>query len=533
MLKLALVGLGASGLFCLEELAGADIEVHVFDVGPAYPQRFPCPIDQGKLDVCPAKACSFCAPGQSAGSWNDFKVILSASPVIGGRLFELIGEHELQTRLDKLRKLILEHANVEIPVVRPDQEDLDWIKRKATLAGMTYHFQELLHCGSDNAPAINTSILRMILERGTNIVCHWDTKVLAVKRKGEGFAVAYDRYRRPEQEKEDYFDICVLSVGRGGANWLTQQEFYKELDTSPGQVDIGLRVETSCYFTEEVDRRFYEPKLYYLSKGSNDIVRNFCSNPKGFVTPENHREYVLVNGHSKMFEKSENNNFAVLVSKTFTRPFKNPQQYSQHIAKITNMLAGGGPLIQRLGDLRNGRRSKTLVNNLIRPSLEAEPGDISLAYPHRILEGILEYLDAFDKICPGVAGDSTLLYAPEVKSYPDFIVVSKNMETNIPNMYIIGDSSSWTRGVGQAATSGMLAGEGVRQKLKEAGHPGEWSLPVQPAAQKTLAAADSSDLPGTQDAPVKIPPDQACDDLDRAGVTGSQELPVRSPASSS
>lgn len=504
MLKLALVGLGASGLFCLEELAGADIEVHVFDVGPTYAKRYPCPIDQGKLDVCPPKACSYCAPGQSAGSWNDFKVILSASPVIGGRLYDLVGEQELQKRLDKLRKLILEHAPCEIPVVRPDQADLDWIKKRATLAGMTYHYQELLHCGSDNAPAINTSILNMILAKGPNICFHWDSKVLAVKRKGEGFTVSFDRYRRPENEQEDYFDLCILSVGRGGANWLTQQEFYRELETSPGQVDIGLRVETSCYFTEEVDRRFYEPKLYYLSKRSNDVVRNFCSNPKGFVTPENHREYVLVNGHSKMFEKSENNNFAVLVSKTFTRPFKNPQQYSQHIAKITNMLAGGGPLIQRLGDLRSGRRSKTLTNNLIRPSLEAEPGDISLAYPHRILEGILEYLEALDKICPGVNGESTLLYAPEVKSYPDFIVVNKNMETNIPNMYIIGDSSSWTRGVGQAATSGMLAGEGVRHKLKEAGRPEKWSLPIRLSAEKSIDVADASEVHRVQEVQVTI-----------------------------
>ncbi|HEY9792464.1 MAG TPA: hypothetical protein V6D22_18825 [Candidatus Obscuribacterales bacterium] len=467
MQKLALVGLGASGLFCLKELAGADVEVHVFDVGPTYSKRYPCPIDQGKLEVCPPKACSYCAPGQSAGSWNDFKVILSASQVIGGRLYDLIGEAELQKRLDMVRQTILTHAPVEIPVVKPDADDLEWIKKRATLAGMTYHYQELLHCGSDNAPAINTSILNEITEKGPNIVFHFDTKVLSVARRAEQFGVTYESYRKPGNEQEDLFDFCIMSVGRGGANWLTQQEFYKALEIYPGQVDIGVRVETSCYFTEEVDKRFYEPKLYYRTRRHNDVVRNFCSNPKGFVTPENHREYVLVNGHSKMYEKSENNNFAVLVSKTFTRPFKNPQMYSQNIAKIVNMLAGGGPLVQRLGDLKLGRRTKSLANNLIKPTLEAECGDISLAYPHRILEGIIEYIEALDKICPGVAGESTLLFAPEVKSYPDSIQVSKNMETNIPNLFIIGDSSSWTRGVGQATTSGLLAGEGVRQKLKE------------------------------------------------------------------
>ncbi|HND67329.1 MAG TPA: hypothetical protein PL112_11055, partial [Candidatus Obscuribacter sp.] len=394
------------------------------------------------------------------------KVILSASPVIGGRLYDLIGESELQKRLDMVRATILTHAPCEIPVVKPNSEDLDWIKKKATLAGMTYHYQELLHCGSDNAPAINTSILNEINSRGNNLNFHWDAKVLSVSRRAEKFAVRYDRYRKPGEEKEEVFDYCIVSVGRGGAHWLTQQEFYKALDIYPGQVDIGIRVETSCYFTEEVDKRFYEPKLYYKSRHSGDVVRNFCSNPKGFVTPENHREYVLVNGHSKMYEKSENNNFAVLVSKTFTRPFKDPQMYSQTIAKIVNMLAGGGPLVQRLGDLKAGRRTKSLDNNLIKPTLEAECGDISLAYPHRILQGIVEYLEALDKICPGVAGEHTLLYAPECKSYPDSISVNKNMETNIPNLFIIGDSSSWTRGVGQAATSGILAGEGIKHKLK-------------------------------------------------------------------
>lgn len=467
MQKLALVGLGASGLFALRELAGAEVEVHVFDVGPVYSRRYPCPIDQGKLDICPAKACSYCAPGQSAGSWNDFKVILNASPTIGGRLFDLIGAAELQKRLNNVKETILKHANVEIPVIKPEEEDLLWIKKRATLAGMIYHYQELLHCGSDNAPAINSSILDEIKDSCSNIIFHWNTMVQSVSRRDGSFAVKYDRYRNPGQEVEEVFDFCVISVGRGGSNWLTQQEFYKVLEVQPGQVDIGVRVETSCYFTEEVDKRFYEPKLYFRSRRHNDVVRNFCSNPRGFVTPENHREYVLVNGHSKMFEKSDNNNFAVLVSKTFTRPFKDPQLYSQMIAKVANMLAGGGPLLQRLGDLRAGRRTKLLENNLVQPTLEAECGDISLAYPHRILEGIIEYLDALNKICPGVSDDSTLLYAPECKSYPDSIAVSKTMETNVPNLYIIGDSSSWTRGVGQAATSGILAGEAVRALVKE------------------------------------------------------------------
>ncbi len=467
--KLALVGFGASGLFALKELAGANVDVHVFDVGPTYGKRYACPITQGILQVCPPAVCNYCAPGQSAGSWNDFKVILTASPVIGGRLWDLIGEKDLQSRLDIVRRTILDHAPCQIPIASPDKDDVAWINDRAAAARMVYHHQELLHCGSDNAPAINTAILESISPAGSNIEFHWNSKVLSLARQGSQFLLRHEKYRNKadtDQEQEAVFDIVMVSVGRGGAHWLAQQEFYAALDIHPGQVDIGVRVETHGSVTTEIDRRFYEPKLYFRSS-ADDVVRNFCSNPGGFVVPENHRDYVLVNGHSMMHEKSANNNFAVLVRQTFTRPFKDPQLYSQTVARVVNMLAGGGPLVQRFGDLRARRRTKpnALETNWIRPTLQAECGDLALAYPYRLLEGIVEYLLAFDHICPGIKDDSTLLYGPECKSYPDSITVSKNMETNIPGLYIIGDSSSWTRGVGQAACSGLLAGEGIRVKV--------------------------------------------------------------------
>ncbi len=358
MQKLALVGLGASGLFALKELAGADVEVHVFDVGPSTRSDTPARSTRVSSQFAHQKLAATVRRGNLPAAGTTSKSYCRHRQSSADSLF--VGQQELQKRLDTIRKTILDHAPCEIPVVSPNGDDLEWIKKKATMAGMVYHYQELLHCGSDNAPAINSSILDEIIDNGPNITFHWDTKVDSVSRKGEQFVVSHSRYRKPgEDEGQDSFDFCILSVGRGGATWLTQQEFYKQLDIHPGQVDIGVRVETSCFFTEEVDKRFYEPKLYYRTKHSNDVVRNFCSNPKGFVTPENHRDYVLVNGHSKMYEKSENNNFAVLVSKTFTRPFKDPQLYSQTIAKIANMLAGGGPLIQRLGDLRAGRRTKS------------------------------------------------------------------------------------------------------------------------------------------------------------------------------
>ena len=215
---------------------------------------------------------------------------------------------------------------------------------------MTYHYQELLHCGSDNAPAINTSILNQIIERGQNIC-------LPLGQQGSGgihvavkkFAVNYDSYRKPGAETEEVFDIAIMSVGRGGANWLTQQAFYKELDIYPGQVDIGVRVETSCFFTEEVGQTT-SMSLNYTTRTHrhNDVVRNFCSNPKGIChARKNHREYVLINGHSKMFEKSEKQQLRSARVQDFYAPFQESADvFAKNIAKIVNMLAGGGgPLV--------------------------------------------------------------------------------------------------------------------------------------------------------------------------------------------
>lgn len=461
-MKIGIVGLGASALFGLWKLQNSNHEIHVFDVGQKFIKRKPCPIDTGKLTKCPVIPCwPACIPSTSGGIFNDYKVITSASPVIGGRLFDLIGKEALQEKLNIVKSIILSHAPVSIPEVTPNQEDLDWILNKAKKAGLTYHYQSLLHCGTDNAVEINNNILNSL--NTTNIKFSWRTKVTSITRSSVGFLISSETYRPRKWENQnlssDYFDAVIISIGRGGTKWLTEQEFYKDLEILPGQVDIGVRVETLNEYTKEVDKRFYEPKLYLNSTKHHDVVRNFCSNPGGFVIPENHEEYTLVNGYSKTNKKSENNNFAVLVSKTFTKPFKNPQIYSQHIAKITNMLSGGGPLVQRLGDLKAGRRSKTLLGNSVIPSLESECGDISLAYPHRILEGILEYLDKLNIICPGVASDDTLLYSPEIKTFPDQIQLNKNMLTNVPGLFIIGDASSWTRSVGHSAVSGLLCAE--------------------------------------------------------------------------
>lgn len=460
---ICLVGLGASGLGFLLSLSRnkdklKDIgKIVVIDVGRDFSKRKSCPLDTGVLKRCPPVPCLPCTPSTSGGIFNDYKVILSASPTIGGRLYDLIGKESLQDHIDIIKETILSNSPVEIPIVKPSDIDLNWINNKTKAVNMEYSYQELLHAGTDMSIEINKNILQNIKDSlGDILEFKWGTKVSKIDDSFKVYTESY-RIKNPTYDTVNC-DYLVIAVGRGGTKWLSEQDFYKNLSISPGRVDIGVRVETLKKYTDYVDRVFYEPKIYFKSS-MNDDVRNFCANPGGFVTPEHHGEYVLVNGHSKMMEKSENNNFAILVSKTFTLPFKNPQLYARNIAQTTNMLAGGGPLVQRFGDLLSGRRSKILLGNKVIPTLDAECGDISLAYPHRIMEGIIQYIKTYDNICPGVADKDTLLYAPEIKTFPDNIDVNKNMQTNIKNLFIIGDCSSHTRSLSSAMVSGLLAGE--------------------------------------------------------------------------
>jgi len=467
------IGLGAAGLNVIEQLAWIPgLKVHVFDVGPEYDARFPCPIDQGKRKDCPEHGpCSFCAPAQSGGIFNDGKFIRSASRVIGGQLWDHIGEEELQAELDAVAGIIVEHVppGFEIPIARPSADDLAWINALADAAGMVYHYQVLMHLGSDLLPAVCTAILKTICGRSNNLVFHWNTKVVSLSRHGSGFLVNFQKDRgktASDQTQGAVFDFAVVCVGRGGVRWLTEQPFWPALEKYPGQVDLGVRVETLRDVTAKLDG-FYEPKLYCDTPAGE--ARNFCSNPGGEVCIEHHGHYALVNGHSKAKKKTKNQNFAVLI-RPKDAPSTDPHLYSQEVAMRVNALAGGTqprPLMQRLGDLRAGRPTASLNGNRVRPTLLTPCGDLTPGYPDGLLlQGVVPYLDALDRICPGVADDDTLVIGPEAKTYGGKVAVTKEMETTtIANLYLCGDGSGWTRGLGQAACSGRLAAKGIRRKL--------------------------------------------------------------------
>jgi uncharacterized FAD-dependent dehydrogenase len=273
---------------------------------------------------------------------------------------------------------------------------------------------------------------------------------------------------RTQKGEEYYAGHVIVSPGREGSDWLSKEGRRLKLDASVNPVDIGVRVELPAEVLEELTDIIFESKFIYYSKTFEDRVRTFCMCPYGEVVMENNDGLITVNGHSHAERKTPNTNFALLVSKSFTHPFKEPIAYGRYVAGLANLL-GGGVLVQRLGDLQNGRRStpERLAKGLVKPTLEeATPGDLSLVLPYRHLTALMEMLKALDVIAPGVNSRNTLLYGVEVKFYSSRLNLSHNLETKIRNLYATGDGAGVTRGLMQASISGILAARDIGKKLK-------------------------------------------------------------------
>ncbi len=315
------------------------------------------------------------------------------------------------------------------------------------------------HLGTD----INYIVLEnLYAEMKDKIDFHFHTPIKDIEALENGrFRVLYGEGESAECDK------CIVSVGRSGSKWM--EEVCKKLDipTLSNRVDIGVRVELPAEIFSHLTDELYESKIVYRTAKFEDAVRTFCMNPNGIVVNENTNGIVTVNGHS--FEdpekKTENTNFALLVAKHFSEPFKDSNGYGESIARLSNML-GGGVIVQRFGDLERGRRSnaKRLSEGMVRPTLDATPGDLSLVLPKRILDGITEMLYALDKIAPGTANDDTLLYGVEVKFYNMEVKLDENLETNYKGLYIIGDGSGVTHSLSHASASGVY----VANKILEA-----------------------------------------------------------------
>jgi len=458
-----IIGAGPSGIFCAYELKknDKDLKVLIIEKGRSIEKRV-CP-KRKTLKCVNCSPCSITTGFAGAGAFSDGKLSLSSD--VGGHLPEILGYSETE-------KLIKEADNVylsfgaDTKIYGMDKEkEIEEIRRKAIGANLKLIECPIRHLGTEEGYKIYCKIQEYLLNQGVEIL--FNTKV-------KNLIINDNRVVGVTTDKDEYYaDEVVSAVGREGAEWFYNKCVEHNIETEVGTVDIGVRVEVRDEIMEELNKNLYEAKLVYHTPTFDDKVRTFCSNPSGEVATEYYDNgLAVVNGHaykSKEY-KTHNTNFALLVSKKFTKPFKSPIEYGRKIAELSNMLCDGKILVQTYGDFKRGRRTteeRLCRNNLIPTLKDAVPGDLSLVFPHRIMVDIDEMIEALDKVTPGIASDETLLYGVEVKFYSNKVVVNENFETSIKGLRAIGDGASVTRGLMQASANGLSVARSILKDMKE------------------------------------------------------------------
>ena len=453
-----IVGAGPAGIFAALELTEKnDLKILMLDRGPDINKR-KCPASRG-FECIHCEPCLLLSGWGGAGAFSDGKLTLSTE--VGGWLNQYISLEELEKLIDYVDKIYLKFGATR-HVYGGDLEKIEEIERKASLAGLKFVRQKIRHMGTEKCSQTLRK-MRQALDGKIEFKPKKDVKGLIVKDGAvEGVSTV---------NGERFFGkYVIVAPGRSGAEWLQSEAQALGLKTLNNPVDVGIRVEVLASVMEELTKALYEPKLIYYSKSFDDQVRTFCVAPYGEVITESYNGILTVNGQSYAERKTENTNFAILVSTSFTEPFKEPIAYGKYLARLSNLLSGG-VIIQRLGDLEVGRRStpERISRSIVKPTLKnATPGDLSFVLPYRYLTDIKEMLQALDKISPGIYSRDTLLYGVEVKFYSSKLQLSNSLETRIRNLFTIGDGAGVTRGLVQASASGIIAAREIlkREKLK-------------------------------------------------------------------
>ena len=440
-----IIGAGPGGIFSAYELTLRDpnLKIGIFEAGHPLNKR-KCPINGTTVKSCiGCKSCSIMSGFGGAGAFSDGKYNITND--FGGTLYEYIG---------KKRALELMKYVDEINMAYGGQGTK--LYSTAGTKFKTICIQNDLHLLDASVRHLGTDINYVVLENlyaelKDKVDFHFDTPVRGISVIDGGYEVACDAETHTCAQ-------CIVSVGRSGSKWMEQICKDMDIPTQSNRVDIGVRVELPAVVFSHLTDELYESKIVYRTQKYEDKVRTFCMNPKGAVVNENTNGIITVNGHSyeDPAKQTENTNFALLVAKHFSEPFKDSNGYGESIARLSNML-GGGVMVQRFGDLIRGQRStpKRMEESFVTPTLNATPGDLSLVLPKRILDGIIEMIYALDKIAPGTANDDTLLYGVEVKFYNMEVAVDEHLETKYPGLYIIGDGSGITHSLSHASASGV------------------------------------------------------------------------------
>ena len=445
MYDVIIIGAGPGGIFSAYELMKQDenLKIAVFDAGHSLEQRH-CPIDGEKVKSCiGCKTCAIMNGFGGAGAFSDGKYNITND--FGGTLYEYIGRQKALELMKYVDTINMSHGGEGTKMYFTAGTDLKKVCLQNKLKLLD---ASVRHLGTD----VNYVVLKNLYdEMKDHMDFFFDAPVEKIQVKEDGYLVS-------TKDAEYACKKCIVSVGRSGSKWMETVCEDLKIPTKSNRVDIGVRVELPAVIFSHLTDELYESKIVYRTEKFEDNVRTFCMNPYGIVVNENTNGIVTVNGHSYDSPdlRTENTNFALLVAKHFSEPFKDSNGYGESIARLSNML-GGGVIVQRFGDLVRGRRSnqKRIEEGLVTPTLSATPGDLSLVLPKRILDGIIEMIYALDKIAPGTANDDTLLYGVEVKFYNMEVELDENLQSRYPGLYIIGDGSGVTHSLSHASASGV------------------------------------------------------------------------------
>lgn len=458
-----IIGAGPGGFFAAHKLAGK-FKVAIFEMGREIEKRI-CPSNSHESHCYQCSPCNITSGIGGAGGLSDGKLNFihpdySSSYSVGGD-FDFLNRTYLNEKMNEVDNIFSENG-ASRKLYGDNKEKIANLLRKANKAGIELVPLKQKHVGSDELPKVIKNIENYLKEKGVEIFT--EETVLDINPQKKQI--------KTKKGREFQYDFLIIAVGREGAKFLEKwtKEYNFLQQNGEKAIDVGVRVEVPSSIMEEVTSIMYDPKLRITTKKHDDYLRTFCTCPQGWVIRENYGDFCLVNGHSKAKEKTNNTNFALLGHYRFTEPFKYPNEWGRDLARLTTKLGGDNVILQRLKDLRLGQRStesRINRNKLVQPTLKtAMPGDISLAYPGRVIDNIIDALDQLDKFLPGIAEDSTLIYAPEIKFYSLKLKVDEGMRTNISFIYAIGDGAGISRGIVGAAVTGLIAGENILSNHK-------------------------------------------------------------------
>lgn len=452
-----IIGAGPAGIFASLELLKSEkrSKILIIEKGKDIDQRT-CPLKTKDISCTACRECSLLSGWGGAGAFSDGK--LSLSPEVGGFLSRYMDKDAVQSLISYVDKIYVKYGAPR-KVFGSSIKDIQWLEKLASKNNLMFVPSKIRHIGTDKCGALLKKIKEGINKRVETLFQAEAQTVLVKKGIFKGIKL--------KDGRNFYSNSLILAPGREGSRWLEDESKRLSLTLLKNPVDIGVRVEIPASVFEPLTSITYEPKLVFYSKRFDDKVRTFCVNPYGEVVKEYLKDIWTVNGHSYADRRTNNTNFALLVSTYFTEPFDEPISYGRYIAQLANFL-GRGVIIQRLGDLMAGRRStvERISKGIVRPTLkDAIPGDLSFVLPYRYLCDILEMLEALDKIAPGVNSRHTLLYGIEVKFYSMQLKLTNNLETEIKNVFAVGDGAGVSRGLIQASASGVVAAREILNRM--------------------------------------------------------------------